>query len=148
MVYSAEVFNFSEIISKCRDSTQISFKTMGSFQGGSTMKSDKLNRIFAELSQEIRQINAKNGWDLVEPEDWEESHKIPACLMLITSELAEALEAFRAKDFANFKEEMADTVVRILDLIGAWGDFDLGTQILEKMAINRERGYKHGGKRV
>lgn len=64
-------------------------------------------------------------------------------LALIHSEVSEALEADRKKDSENFKEELADTVIRIMDLAGAL-KLDLGTAIAEKMKVNEDRPYKHG----
>lgn len=66
-------------------------------------------------------------------------------LMLTVSELAEAMEADR-KDLMDDKlphrdgreVELADAVIRILDLAGAF-NMDLGGAIEEKMAFNRVR---------
>jgi NTP pyrophosphatase (non-canonical NTP hydrolase) len=44
---------------------------------------------------------------------------------------------------ANFKEELADVAIRLGDLCGGLG-IDLETEILNKMAINESRPYKHG----
>jgi NTP pyrophosphatase (non-canonical NTP hydrolase) len=41
--------------------------------------------------------------------------------------------------------ELADVVIRILDFCGAYG-IDLQGMILEKMAFNDTREYRHGGK--
>ena len=43
-------------------------------------------------------------------------YKIPAVLALVHSEVSEALEAFRIDDKENFIEELADVVIRVLDL--------------------------------
>ncbi len=45
----------------------------------------------------------------------------------------------------GFPSEMADVVIRVLDLCGAAG-IDLEGAILEKMAFNDTRPYRHGGK--
>jgi NTP pyrophosphatase (non-canonical NTP hydrolase) len=66
-------------------------------------------------------------------------------LMLIVSELAEAMEADR-KDLMDDKlphrngteVELADAVIRICDLAGAY-NMDLGGAMEEKMAFNRVR---------
>lgn len=64
-------------------------------------------------------------------------------LMLITGEVAEAHEALRKKDYENFKEELADIVIRVADLAGGLG-INLEEEILNKMDKNRNRPYKHG----
>ncbi len=64
-------------------------------------------------------------------------------LMLIVSELGEALEALRNDNIDNFKEELADVVIRLGDLCGAMG-IDLENEVMRKMLINSKRGYKHG----
>ncbi len=38
--------------------------------------------------------------------------------MLITDEVSEAHEALRKKDYDNFKEELADIVIRVASLAG------------------------------
>jgi len=66
-------------------------------------------------------------------------------LMLITSELAEAMEGHRKSLMDDklphrtmLEVEMADAVIRILDLAGGLG-LDLGGAYEEKMAFNAER---------
>jgi NTP pyrophosphatase (non-canonical NTP hydrolase) len=72
---------------------------------------------------------------------------VPAILALIHSEVSEALEAFRKDDQGNFCEEMADVLIRVLDCVAAF-DLDFDWQVQRKMEKNRQRGYRHGGKRV
>ena len=73
-------------------------------------------------------------------------------LMLIVSELGEALEALRQncrqeagqkwrKD--TFEDEVADSVIRILDMAEAL-DINLEWQISKKLAYNETRPHKHG----
>lgn len=64
-------------------------------------------------------------------------------LMLVVSELGEALEASRNSDFDNFCEELADTCIRIFDLAGAF-NIHLGDVIAAKMEKNEQRPYLHG----
>lgn len=64
-------------------------------------------------------------------------------LMLISGEVAEAHEALRKKDYENFKEELADIVIRVADLAGGLG-IDLEEEIKKKMEKNKNRPYKHG----
>lgn len=106
-----------------------------------------IETVFKNLQKEIIEINRNNGWNVVTPEDWGNPYKIPAVIALITSELSEALEAFRTADRANFDEEIADTVIRILDLAEGLG-IDLASEIINKLEKNRSRGLRHGGKRI
>jgi len=66
-------------------------------------------------------------------------------LLLVITEVAEATEALRKgeSETANFKEEIADVVIRIGDLSGSCG-IDLDAEITNKMEINKNRTYKHG----
>lgn len=101
----------------------------------------------ALLGAEIIEINRANGWNVATPECWQDRYKIPAVIALIHSEASEALEAFRKDDRANFEEELADTVIRVLDLTAGLG-IDIDAAVTAKLAKNRTRGYRHGGKRV
>lgn len=101
-----------------------------------------------ELGKEILKINLNNGWDVSQPGDWTASaYKLPAKLALITSEVSEALEAFRKDDSLNFAEELADTLIRVLDLSAGLG-LDMDAAVRLKLEKNKGRGYRHGGKRV
>lgn len=99
------------------------------------------------LAGEILEINRANGWEQVLPRDWASDFVIPTKLSLIHSEVSEALEAFRADDRANFEEELADTLIRVLDTAAGLG-IDMDKVVAAKLAKNRTRGHKHGGKRV
>ncbi len=74
---------------------------------------------------------------------WDEERNVGEALMLIVTELAEAMEAYRVKDDANFREEIADTFIRLLDLCGGFG-IDIEEEIHKKSLRNKERPYKHG----
>lgn len=113
-----------------------------------------------ELSKYIHQDNVKRGF-------WDEKREIGTLLMLCTSELAEALEADRNGRHANvksfvsdcsdvgfkesflknikdtFEDEIADTVIRLLDLCGGL-NIDINWHVEKKIYYNRERGHKHG----
>ncbi len=100
-----------------------------------------------DLAEEIRTINRANGWNVTEPGDWGRDCKVPATLALIHSEVSEALEAFRKNDLANFGEELADIIIRVLDCAPGLG-VDIELQINGKLAVNRKREWRHGNKRA
>jgi len=70
-------------------------------------------------------------------------------LFLVQSEVSEAGEAVRGyeKDpnaaLANFKEELADTIIRIMDIVGTMG-IDIDAVIKDKMRVNWGRPDRHG----
>lgn len=90
--------------------------------------------------QEAVHVNAVNhGW-------WEREREIPELLCLIHSEVSEALEAWRVYNEAGFNEELADIIIRLLDM-AQWLGIDLEKEILKKHEINKARPYRHGNKR-
>ncbi len=116
-----------------------------------------------ELSKEIHQ-NAKNKGFFDTPKN------IGEMLCLIHSEVSEALEADRKEMYATsanmnvvngwtrdsdfvesyngwvkgtFEEEMADIVIRVLDLC-AFKGIDIESHIKAKMRYNATRPHKHG----
>lgn len=66
----------------------------------------------------------------------------PEKIALMHSELSEALESERDGD-TNTEEELADTIIRILDFCG-WRGYDIHNAILIKMDENAKRPVKHG----
>jgi len=68
---------------------------------------------------------------------------MPEKLMLVVTELSEAMEAYRTNDTENFNEEIADTFIRLLDICGSIG-IDIEDEVKKKMETNKERPYRHG----
>ena len=74
---------------------------------------------------------------------WDSERNTGEMLMLIVSEVAEAMEADRHDNRENFTEEIADTCIRIFDLCGGLG-IDLEEAIALKMRYNETRPRLHG----
>jgi NTP pyrophosphatase (non-canonical NTP hydrolase) len=120
---------------------------------------------------ELRDLIYKNARD---KGFWDQERNIGEALMLIVTELAEALETHRSigrirpvdemikkvmnemhdeefkEHFAliikdSFQDEMADTIIRILDLCGGL-DIDIDWHIKAKMRYNATRARLHGKK--
>ena len=99
------------------------------------------------LGQEIVEINRANGWDVFRPEDWLNTLKVATAIALIHSEASEAMEALRTNDLGNFAEELADVLIRVLDLSSGLG-INIDQAVYDKLEQNKVRGYRHGEKRV
>ncbi len=89
-----------------------------------------------EWSQRCHAIAKEKGF-------WEKERNVGEALMLVVTELAEAMEGHRKQDHANFREELADAYIRLFDLCGGLG-IDIEKEILEKSERNKARPYKHG----
>jgi len=79
---------------------------------------------------------------------WEKDRNVGEMLMLVVSELGEAIEAHRHGDMGlerkdTFEDELADTAIRLFDMCGGLG-IDLEKQIEWKMGFNATRAQKHG----
>ena len=70
---------------------------------------------------------------------------VPTKLALIMSEGAEALEAHRKGQTEELGHELADIVIRSMDLAESL-KIDLAAEILKKASFNANRPYKHGNK--
>lgn len=116
-------------------------------------------QVFDDLSEEISDVAISKGfWDY--PEITDDGFKVPLKIALIHTEISEALEVHRKfyddgetssvsgmtpTQEQDFSEEMADAVIRILDVIGYYGlGEDFGDIMIAKIQKNRERPYKHG----
>lgn len=113
--------------------------------------------VFDELAQEISEIAESKGfWDYP---GIGENGLIPLKIALIHSEISEALEEHR-KPYDDdepsfytgmtplqedkFGEELADAIIRILDIVGFYGLENFGDILVSKIETNRDRPYRHG----
>ena len=99
--------------------------------------------VLVSLQSEIYETAKKKGW-------WDTPRSFAECIALVHSELSEALEAVRTGDekdehcprFGNAEVELADAIIRILDL-AARGGMDVPRAMLAKMKYNETREYRH-----
>ncbi len=109
------------------------------------------------LQKQIHEDNIQNGW-------WG-SDEEPILAEVLFNIIGEGFEAWQEyRDNRDLDEvyysidsngnekpegipiEIADIIIRALDAAEAW-EIDLSEAINEKLAYNRTRGYRHGGKR-
>lgn len=79
---------------------------------------------------------------------WDKERNVGEMLMLIVSELGEAVEAHRKGNFGlgqkdTFEDELADTAIRLFDLCGGLR-IDLEKQMKWKINFNKNRKKRHG----
>jgi len=89
-----------------------------------------------QLSKEITAWRKRKGFKT----NWS---NMPEKLMLVVTELSEAMEAYRYGDKPNFAEEIADSIIRLCDICGSIG-IDIESAINDKMEVNKDRPRKHG----
>lgn len=118
-----------------------------------------MTKSIAKWQHEAHELAVSKGWwtDVKTNEPVDPVAKIPEAIALIHSELSEALEEYRRGTLApytaaggkpeGFEIELADAVIRIMDLCGALG-INLESAIETKHEYNKTRPYRHGNKRA
>lgn len=94
---------------------------------------------------EIKELCERANSEAIKKGFWKGGRTVSEMLMLIVTELGEACEADRKGDKENFKEEIADTFIRLGDMCKGL-DIDIEKEIIKKMEINEGRPQKHGKK--
>lgn len=134
-----------------RDYTRISGEEKDFKRHQIEIPSDISKMSFVNLGLDAMKINKKNQWPIPQ---WAHSGIIIEKIAHLHSEVSEALKAYRDEDIFSFMEEIADTIIRSLDLGVVYNPKNFTeafeTLILElytKIQINLLRGFKHGRKK-
>jgi NTP pyrophosphatase (non-canonical NTP hydrolase) len=101
---------------------------------------------YNELANEINEIACEKGW-------WDAERNDGEIICLMHSELSEALEGLRhgnppddhIPEYTSVEAEMADVLIRIADYGKARG-LRIAEAAVAKIAYNKTRPHKHGGK--
>lgn len=96
---------------------------------------------FFELQKHVYEMAKKKGFHSSEGNVF----YVPTKLGLIMSEAVEAMEAHRAGKLEDVPHELADIVIRCMDLAHSLG-IDLASNIVTKVHINEKRPFMHDGK--
>lgn len=102
---------------------------------------------FNRLSHEVHNTAVAKGW-------WEKPRNDAEMICLVHCELSEAVEGLRAGNppddkipaFSAVEAELADSIVRIMDMSAERG-WKVAEAIVAKMAMNKTREVRHGGKK-
>lgn len=94
---------------------------------------------FSDLQRETFAVAKAHGFH----DNLDNPLRVPTYLALIGSEVSEALAAHRKQRMEELPAELADIVIRTMDLAESLG-INLALAIVNKNEANRARPYKHG----
>lgn len=114
------------------------------------MQIDPVHQAFIEV---FNRVACEVNGNMVEKGWWNNPRNDYELIALAHSELSEALDGLRhgnppddhIPQFNATEAEFADTIIRLMDHSAARG-WRLGEAIVAKMAYNKTRPYRHGGK--
>jgi hypothetical protein len=105
----------------------------------------------SKYTAEVRALCTEKGW---RNHDQDHRYAFPAYIALAHSELSEALDAYRDKQWSDTRDdgkpvgvgpELADTVIRLIDMADIWG-IDLDAEIQRVLCYGWTRPFQHGGR--
>ena len=124
------------------------FDPFGVYGGEDVMPTTDFYEDFTRWTRETHLDNLDAGWwnDPVTKQDLRsDPHVVVTKMMLIVSEISEAVEAYRKDlmdshlpDRKGVEVELADAIIRIADMAGCLG-MDIGAAIREKLEYNQNR---------
>lgn len=118
-------------------------------------KTSKTSKRINELASEVYSLSVRKGFWIID--EISEFAIVPVKLALIGDEVSEALKVHReeytdseenlnhltVKQEEDLTEELADIIIRTLDLAGGL-DLNIGESIMKKIEKNYERPHRHG----
>ena len=111
-------------------------------------REEQFTDVWKWAEQQVNRINRMKGW--INPGKDRNNGELIA---LTHSELSECLEYMRHGnpksdhiDMSGAEEELADVLIRVMD-IAYTREFNVAKAFFMKLAYNKTRSYRHGGKK-